>query len=56
MMGMVFSNAAVCNFIVLATGSTLFTAGNNYIQTAADAAKALDGLPAMPQVCCSPSA
>jgi Mn2+/Fe2+ NRAMP family transporter len=40
---MVFSNV-IMYFIILATGSTLFTAGRTDIETAADAAKALEPL------------
>jgi NRAMP (natural resistance-associated macrophage protein)-like metal ion transporter len=41
--GMVFSNV-VMYFIVLSTAATLFTAGKTEVQTAADAAKALEPL------------
>jgi Mn2+/Fe2+ NRAMP family transporter len=41
--GMVFSNV-VMYFIILSTGATLFAAGKTDVQTAADAAKALEPL------------
>lgn len=43
LLGMIFSNT-VMYFIILATGSTLYTAGRTDIASAADAAKALEPL------------